>query len=77
MSELYQFRALMEVVGVRLACEQATEQEVADIAHFLDKTGPEDGGRSSVELVALERMFPPEDHGTKPQYRDVQNARKH
>ena len=45
MSELYQFRALLEVAGVRLACEQTTEQEVADIAHFLHQTGPEDGGR--------------------------------
>ncbi|MDH3597138.1 MAG: GntR family transcriptional regulator [Rhodospirillales bacterium] len=57
MFELYQFRAVVEVAAVRLACEQATEQEVADLARFLDETGPEEGGRSSEELVALDEYF--------------------
>lgn len=57
MSELYQFRAVIEVAAVRLACEQATEQEVAELANFLDETGPEDGGRSSAELVELDEIF--------------------
>jgi DNA-binding GntR family transcriptional regulator len=57
MFELYQFRAVLEVAAIRLACEQATEQEVADLAHFLDETGPQEGGRNSQELVALDEFF--------------------
>jgi len=57
MFELYQFRAVLEVAAIRLACEQATEREVADLAHFLDQTGPQEGGRSSQELVALDEYF--------------------
>lgn len=57
MFELYQFRAILEVAAVRLANEQATEQEVADLARFLEETGPEEGGRSSEELVALDENF--------------------
>ena len=57
MFELYQFRAVLEVAAIRLACEQATEQEVVDLAHFLDETGPQEGGRSSQELVALDEYF--------------------
>ncbi len=57
MLELYQFRAVLEVAAVRLACEQATEEEVAGLARFLDVTGPEEGGRSSEECVALDEHF--------------------
>jgi DNA-binding GntR family transcriptional regulator len=57
MFELYQFRAVLEVAAIRLACEQATEQEVADLAQFLDETGPQEGGRNSQELVALDEFF--------------------
>jgi DNA-binding GntR family transcriptional regulator len=57
MFELYQFRAVLEVAAVRLACELATEQEVADLAHFLEETGPEEGGRGGEELVALDEHF--------------------
>ncbi len=57
MYELYQFRAVLEVAAIRLACEQATEQEVADLAHFLDETGPQEGGRSSEDMVALDEQF--------------------
>ena len=57
MYELYQFRAVLEVAAIRLACEQATEQEVTDLALFLDETGPQEGGRSSEELVALDEQF--------------------
>ena len=57
MFELYQFRAVLEVAAVRLACEQATEQEVLELAQFLDETGPDEGGRSSEELVNLDEYF--------------------
>jgi len=57
MFELYQFRAVLEVAAIRLACEQATEQEVAELAQFLNETGPDEGGRSSQELVALDEFF--------------------
>ena len=57
MLELYQFRAVLEVAAVRLTCEQATEEEVAGLARFLEETGPEEGGRSSEECVALDEHF--------------------
>ncbi|MCP5370954.1 MAG: GntR family transcriptional regulator [Hyphomicrobiales bacterium] len=55
--ELYQLRTVIEVAAVRLACEQAGEAEVEALADFLDRTGPESGGRSSEELVALDEHF--------------------
>lgn len=57
MFELYQFRAVLEVAAVRLTCEHATEDEVQALANYLDETGPEDGGRSSEELVSLDEAF--------------------
>lgn len=57
MFELYQFRTILEGAAVRLACEQATEQEVEDLASFLERTGPAEGGRSSQDLVALDEYF--------------------
>ncbi len=57
MYELYQFRAVLEVAAIRLACEQATEQEVADLAWFLNEPGPHEGGRSSEEMVVLDEQF--------------------
>ncbi len=57
MFELYQFRAVLEVAAIRLACEQATEQEVTDLDQFLNQTGPQEGGRGSQELVALDEHF--------------------
>ena len=57
MFELYQFRAILEVVAVRLACENATEEDVNELSNFLDETGPETDGRSSQELVAFDEYF--------------------
>ncbi|NQV98486.1 MAG: GntR family transcriptional regulator [Rhodospirillales bacterium] len=57
MFELYQFRSVLEAASVRLTCEYATAAEVQDLVDFLDQTGPEDGGRSSAELVALDEIF--------------------
>lgn len=57
MFELYQYRSVLEEAAVRLACEQASEQEVSDLVRFLEETGPEDGGRGSAELVALDEQF--------------------
>ncbi len=57
MFELYQFRSVLEVAAVRLTCENATEDDVQELAAFLDETGPEDGGRSSEQLVSLDEVF--------------------
>ncbi len=57
MFELYQLRSILEGAAVRLACEQATEQEVLDLDRFLDDTGPDEGGRSGQDLVALDEYF--------------------
>lgn len=57
MFELYQFRSVLEAAAVRLTCEYATEEEVQNLIDYLDETGPEDGGRSSEELVRLDEIF--------------------
>jgi len=57
MYELYQFRAILESSAVRLACELATEEEVSELVHFLDETGPDEDGRTAEELVALDEHF--------------------
>lgn len=57
MFEIYQLRAVLEVAAVRLACEQATEREVDELAEFLERTGPREDGRGSEELVELDEYF--------------------
>ena len=57
MFELCQFRSVLEVASVRLTCEYATEEDVQNLIDYLDETGPEDGGRSSQELVRLDEIF--------------------
>ncbi len=55
--ELYQLRGIIEAAAIRLACEQATTAEVAELREFLQNTGPEPGDRTSEELVALDQHF--------------------
>ncbi len=55
--DLYQFRAVLEEAAARLACEHASDEEIADLMQFLEETGPQEGGRSSAELVSLDERF--------------------
>jgi len=55
--ELYQLRGVLEVAAARMASEQATEAEIDELERFLDDTGPDDGQRTSEELVALDEAF--------------------
>lgn len=57
MFELYQFRTILEVAAVRLACEQATEQEVQVLAETLDHSPPKKGQLAVEELVRLDEFF--------------------
>lgn len=57
MFELYQYRSVLEEAAVRLACEQASDDDLSELERFLEETGPEDGGRGSAELVALDERF--------------------
>jgi len=55
--ELYQLRTVLEVAAARMAAEQATEAEIDGLEQFLDETGPDDGRRTSEEMVALDEQF--------------------
>ena len=55
--ELYQPRAVLEVAAARMASEQATDEDVDELERFLDETGPDDGQRTSEEMVALDEAF--------------------
>jgi DNA-binding GntR family transcriptional regulator len=55
--ELYQIREALESFAVRAACESATEAQLAALDEFLDRTGPDEQGRSSAALVALDEDF--------------------
>lgn len=55
--ELYQLRMVLEVAAARMACEVASEADLDDLSRFLVETGPDDGRRSSEELVALDEQF--------------------
>jgi DNA-binding GntR family transcriptional regulator len=54
---LYQIREALESFAVRAACESATAEQIAGLEEFLDRTGPDEGGRGSAELVALDEEF--------------------
>ena len=55
--ELYQLRTVVEGAAARMAAEQASAEQIDELARFLDETGPDDGNRSSEELVALDERF--------------------
>ncbi len=55
--ELYQLRTVLEVAATRMASEQATEAEIDELERFLDETGPDDGRRTSEEMVDLDEEF--------------------
>ena len=55
--ELYQLRSTLEVAAVRLACELASDRDIAGLERFLRETGPDDGGRSAEDLVGLDEHF--------------------
>lgn len=54
---LYELRKAIEIAAVRLAVLRARDHEVDALLAFLDDTGPEPGGRSADELVALDEAF--------------------
>ena len=55
--ELYQLRTVLEVAAARMACSAASDADLAALARFLDETGPDDGQRSSEDLVDLDEQF--------------------
>ena len=56
--ELYQLRAILETEAVRLACEQATDQELEEIRLFLrQKTETFSDQTTNKELVAHDESF--------------------
>src|SRR5438105_9279723 len=52
--DLYQLRKALEVGGIKLAVQQASETGITALERFLADTGPEAGGRSTEELVKLD-----------------------
>jgi DNA-binding GntR family transcriptional regulator len=54
---LYQLRKIVEVGAIRVAVEHASDEGIAALERFLVETGPDDGGRSLDQLVALDEDF--------------------
>lgn len=55
--QLYQLRKVLEVGGVRLAVERASEEAIDELEAFIIQTGPEAGDRTTDELVELDEIF--------------------
>ena len=55
--DLYQLRKALEVGSIKLAVQQAREEDIAALERFLASTGPDAGGRSTEELVTLDETF--------------------
>lgn len=54
---LYELRKAIEVAAIRLAIKRAKDEDIDELLKFLDSTGPEVGGRTTDELVALDETF--------------------
>lgn len=55
--DLYELRKTLEVSAARLAIGRAKDADIDALAAFLDRTGPDPGERSTVELVELDEVF--------------------
>ena len=55
--DLYEARVAVETTTARLAATRAKREDIRDLHDFLIHTGPDDGGRSAAELVALDEEF--------------------
>jgi len=55
--ELYQLRSTLESAAARVACELASDDELAEISRFLDETASDSPSRSIEDLVALDEHF--------------------
>lgn len=54
---LYELRKVIEVQGIKLAVERATQQEISALIAFLNETSPGSSALSTVELVELDETF--------------------
>lgn len=55
--DLYELRKGIELHGIRLAIRHAKDGEIGALQTFLDETGPEEGDRTTQELVGLDETF--------------------
>lgn len=55
--DLYELRKALEVSAARLAIGRAKDADIDALIAFLDRTGPDPGERSAVELVELDEAF--------------------
>jgi len=55
--DLYEVRVALECEAARLAAARGRAAEIEALGDFLDRTGPDDGGRDGVELVELDEEF--------------------
>ncbi len=55
--DLYEAREAIEAESARLACQRASDNDIAALATFLRETGPGDNGRSIEELVSMDEAF--------------------
>lgn len=55
--DLYEVRKTLETSAVPLIVQRAKDEDIDALEAFLQKTGPEPGGRATEELVALDETF--------------------
>ena len=55
--ELYQLRSVLEVAAIRLACDQATEQELDELTTFLTESRQDVDNKSMGEMIELDEEF--------------------
>lgn len=55
--DLYEFRKALEIASARLAIQRAAPGQIEALLDFLDRTGPDPGERTAIELVDLDERF--------------------
>ncbi len=55
--DLYELRKAIEIAGIRLATDLATEEQIKALRNFLDDAESDDKGRTNDELAKLDEIF--------------------
>ncbi len=55
--DLYEFRVILETVGVRLATQRASDQEIGSLGAFWTAANRDAGGKTKAQLIADDEAF--------------------
>lgn len=55
--DLYELRKIIEVSALRIAVRRANDQSIDELIAFLERTGPEPGERTTMNLVEFDEHF--------------------